>query len=255
MPAQESLSLPKLPDVSVWRDDMDRASEAWRQGKYKKARKHLLKALKKGDETAAWYLGHLYHEGRGVKKDAKAAFKFYRQAALSYDENAPKDRRFMIAVDALVRVADVYRDGSEAAGIKRNTNRAHRIYNIASSHGHPGADFGLAVMFLKGIGVKKHPRRGLNWLTMLHASVMRRLRPCWATCTGKACMCVRTQRMPSCGTSLRVKQPIRLSGHIFARLDSMLSTVSEKERAKAHKLASRWNKKHPVRARILQVTD
>ena len=35
-------------DLAIWQSDMRKAKTAWRKGNYENARKHLMKALKKG---------------------------------------------------------------------------------------------------------------------------------------------------------------------------------------------------------------
>ncbi len=256
VPAQESLKLPKLSDKAVWRDDMAIARQAWRAGKFVRARKHLKRALKKGHVTAAWYLGHLYQQGRGVKKNEEAAFHYYRRVALSYEPDAPINRTTMIAVDSLVRVANVYRTGSTQAKVERDPQRAIRIYNLATSHGHPGADFGLGVVYLKGIGVKKNPRRGLRWLSK---AASKRYAPAEALLGDLYWegMYVRKDPARALMWYLLARQTANPTVHrqVYNRLDEMLLAVSEEDRERAVGWAGRRNKKNPAKVGILPVSD
>ena len=62
-------------------------------------------------------------------------------------------------------MADYYRLGIADAGIKANYRVAASSYlKIASTYGHPGAQYSLGLMNIKGQGVKKNPQQGLKWL-------------------------------------------------------------------------------------------
>ncbi len=256
VPAEPIFKLPKLDDVVVWRSDMRKARRAWRNGSYKKARRHLQKALNKGNVIAAWYLGHLHDQGRGVKKDDARAFTYYRQVAATYEPDALRNRRLMIVIDSLVRVADTYREGSITAGVNREPGRAFNIYNVAASHGHPGADYGLGVMHLNGIGISKNPKRAFHWL---RRAARKRFAPAKALLgeiywNGNY---VHRDRARAIMWYILARQTARPSihPHIFDRLDVMLANASEDQRASAQVLASRWSKEHPVRESIVPAAD
>ena len=153
-----------LRTMPLWRGDLEKARSAWRKGKYKKARKAFTRAWNNGNLVAAWYLGHIYRLGRGAKKNPQKAFFFYRQVALAYDPDDIDRKRLMMTVDALVRVAGYYRSGIGRKKARRDPRRAYRLYNIAAGHGHPAAYYGLGMMALRGEGMKKRPRRAINWL-------------------------------------------------------------------------------------------
>lgn len=145
---------------------MQKAKLAYRHRKFGKARKYLHRALAKGNFIAAWYLGHIHRLGLGVPADPGKAFKYYRQVALEYDDNAVRSRIFMITLDSLVRVANGYRTGVKSAGIKRDYARAMRLYKKAANRGHPAAQFGIGRMYLDGQGTKKNPSLGLRWINL-----------------------------------------------------------------------------------------
>ena len=85
--------------------------------------------------------------------------------AESYDPDERDQNRLRIMVDAQLRVADYYRIGIADAGIKANYKVAARSYlKIASTYGHPGAQYSLGLMNIRGQGVKKNPQQGLKWL-------------------------------------------------------------------------------------------
>lgn len=255
VPAQKSFKLPKLTEKVTWRGDMRKAKKAWREGKYVKARKHLERAHKKGHMVAAWYLGHIYQQGRGVEKNPALAFKLYREVALAYEPDMPIDTR-MIFVDARVRVADVYREGSTAANVQKDPNRALRLYSDASSHGHPGADYGLGVIYLKGLGIRKNPKRALRWLSI---AARKRYAPAGAL-LGELYwqgMYVPKDKARAVTWYLLARETANpvVHRHIFDRLEEMLLKVDDKQRREALAVAGRWNKKIPAKVGVLPASD
>ena len=165
LPSASKFKFPdlNLGNISIWKNDMQKAKKAYRKGKYRKARKYLHKALKNGNFLAAWYLGHIHRQGLGVPVDHGKAFHFYRTVALEYDDDGLPPRMFLIVLDSLVRVADGYRTGVKSGGVSRDFRRAMRLYNKAANRGHPAAQYGLASMFLKGQGVKKNGTKAVRW--------------------------------------------------------------------------------------------
>ncbi len=163
-PARPRRKASAVPGLSFWKGDLEKARAAWRKGRFRKARKAFERAFGKGNLVAAWYLGHIYRLGRGVRADDEKAFRYYRQVALAYDPEESDKRRLLMTVDALVRVADYYRTGIGKARKRRDPRRAFRLYNIAAGHNYPPAFYGLGLIELKGEGMKKRPRRAINWL-------------------------------------------------------------------------------------------
>ncbi len=164
LPAAPDLKLPKLK-IPFWTDDLKKARSAYRDEKYRKALKLFRNASEEGSMVADWYLGHMYRLGRGVERDDAMAYSYYARVAEQYEASEENDNRLRIAVDSMIRVADYQRNGVSSAGIKRNPQNAARTYlNMATTYGHPAAQYGLGVMNLKGEGMKQNPQQGLKWL-------------------------------------------------------------------------------------------
>ncbi len=163
-PASPRVAAKILAGPSLWQGNLESAREAWRKGQYKKAKAAFERAWNNGNLVAAWYLGHIYRLGRGAKANPARAFFYYRQVALAYDPDDVNRKRLMMTVDALVRVANYYRTGIGKKRKKYDPRRAFRLYNIAAGHGHPAAFYGLGLIALHGEGMKKRPRRAINWL-------------------------------------------------------------------------------------------
>ena len=165
LPAMPTINLPKLDIIPFWTDDLKRAKKAYNTGDYDRAIKFFRKASEDGNIVADWYLGHMYRKGRGVPRDDATAFSYYSRVADTYDPDEPDQNRLRIMVDAQLRVADYYRVGIASAGIKPNYRfAASSFLKIASTYGHPGAQYSLGLMNIRGQGVKKNPQQGLKWL-------------------------------------------------------------------------------------------
>jgi TPR repeat protein len=164
LPAAPKLNLPSL-NLPIWTDDLKKAKKFYNAGKFDRAIKFFRRASEDGNIVADWYLGHIYSTGRGVPRDDATAFSYYSRVADTYDPDERDQNRLRIMVDAQLRIADYYRVGIADAGIKANHKFAARNYlKIASTYGHPGAQYSLGLMNIKGQGVKKNPQQGLKWL-------------------------------------------------------------------------------------------
>jgi hypothetical protein len=138
---------------------------AYRGRDFDLARTDFEQAVKGGEPLAAWYLGEIYRLGRGVAADPAAAIGFYQRVAGIYDPMDTRPQVLSLAVDAVARLGDYYRDGAQNV-LEPDPMRAYRLYSLAASHGHPGAQFGLAVMYLKGLGLNRNPAQAVKWLKL-----------------------------------------------------------------------------------------
>lgn len=148
--------------ATAWKQSMQSAQQALSRGDYKTARVYFRESLDAGHVWAAWYLGELYRLGYGGKRNPGKAFRYYRKVALAAEDlEFTRPHYLPLAVDSLVRVADGYRAGIKSAKVNKDPSRAYRLYRSAEGYRHPGADHGLGIMFLDGIGVRKNPKRAL----------------------------------------------------------------------------------------------
>jgi hypothetical protein len=165
LPAAPKLNLPSLDIIPFWTDDLKKAKKAYNNGNFDRAIKFFRRASEDGNMVADWYLGHIYRKGRGVPRDDATAFSYYSRVADTYDPDERDQNRLRITVDAQLRVADYYRTGIPAAGVPANYKFAASSYlKIASTYGHPGAQYSLGLMNIRGQGLKKNPQQGLKWL-------------------------------------------------------------------------------------------
>jgi len=240
-PPISKFRLPRLGDISIWKNDMQKAKKAYKNGDYHSAIKYLHRALDNGNFIAAWYLGHIHRLGLGVPVNHGKAFHFYRTVALEYDDHGLPPRVFLIALDSLVRVADGYRTGIKSAGIKRDYRRAMRLYNKAANRGHPAAQFGLANMYLKGQSVKPNSKKAVRWIRL---AARKRFPPALAQLAefAYAGKYIRKNRVRAVAMYIVATRSSNeaLYPVIFDRLDQLAGKLTDEEYQQAQNLAERW---------------
>jgi uncharacterized protein len=165
LPARPEIRLPKI-DIPFWTDDLKIARRAYGRGEYGRALKFFRRESDDGNVVADWYLAHMYRLGQGVTRDDSVAYTYYTRVAESYDPDEANHKRLRIVIDSQVRLANYQRGGIPDSGLAANPAAAARTYlRIASSYGHPAAQFALGEMNMIGEGVKQNPQQGLKWLT------------------------------------------------------------------------------------------
>jgi TPR repeat protein len=246
-PAAPRLSAPELKTLAPWADDMKKARLAYSSGNFENARVFLEKASDEGDIVASWYLGHMYRLGRGVSADTAKAFHYYSMVAEAFTPDEPDPRRLRITIDALVRVADIYRIGDDAASISANAKAAFRLYNTAASYGHPAAHFAQGLMTLEGQGVKANPEKALKWLFL---AAKKRYAPAEALLgdlywKGEVVKRDRTRAMM---WYVLATQSARPEEHpeIFDRYNDLAGDLSQDQRVEAETRARLWAEKYPL---------
>ncbi len=165
LPAVPELKLPHI-NIPFWTSDLKKARNAYGDGNYGKALKYFRRESEDGNVVADWYLGHMYRLGQGVSRDASVAYTYYSRVSESYDPEESDNKRLRIVIDSQIHLADYRRTGIPESGMKPDPQAAARIYlRLASTYGHPAAQFALGQMNMQGEGVTQNPQQGLKWLT------------------------------------------------------------------------------------------
>ena len=248
LPALPKLNLPNLDIIPFWTDDLKRAKKAYNTGDYEKAIKYFRKSSEDGNMVADWYLGHMYRKGRGVPQDDATAFSYYSRVADTYDPDEPDQNKLRIMVDAQLRIADYYRAGIPAAGIPANYKIAANSYlTIASTYGHPEAQYSLGLMNIKGQGLKKNPQQGLKWLIAAarkrHAQSEAYLGDLYWD--GKLVQQDRTRALMWYILAEQSTKPSEFPA-IFDRYNQLYSVANEDERLEAEARARVWADQYPA---------
>lgn len=130
---------------------------AYRVGDLQRAAGDWGRAAEGGHPIAAYLAGQLYEQGRGVPRSEANAFHFYSLAASAGH------------AEAAVKVGLVYRDGNKELGIKRSYPKAFEMFEKAALAALPEAQYYLADMYRRGLGVPMQRSESLRWLILAGA--------------------------------------------------------------------------------------
>lgn len=118
---------------------------------YKAAAKYYGLAAEQGHAGAQLALGELHEAGQGVARDAAEAVKWYRKAA---EQGSPAGQ---------YALAMTYLQGS---GVAKDDAEALKWYRASADQGYALAVFHLGMRYKKGQGVKADPIEAYKWLTL-----------------------------------------------------------------------------------------
>jgi len=128
-----------------------RGLDAARNGDYEAALSEWEPLAERGNESAQFNLGIIYHKGLGVQYNYMAAVKWYTLAA--EQGNAP----------AQYNLGVMYRLGQ---GVAQNYKTAVKWYTLAAKQGSAKSQFNLGVMYAKGEGVLQDNVNAHMWLNI-----------------------------------------------------------------------------------------
>jgi Sel1 repeat/TIR domain len=115
---------------------------------YVKAREWYEKAAAKGDASAMFNLGLLYHNGFGVAQDYAKAREWYEKAAAKGQASA------------MFNLGLLYHNGH---GVAQDYARAREWFGKAADEGNASAMFNLAVLYDNGFGVAQDYAKAREW--------------------------------------------------------------------------------------------
>ncbi len=242
----DSQSTPES-DLQAYRDGID----AYRQGNYAAARKKWTRLADGGDVFAQWRLGNMYRTGMGVKKSSSKAFKYYRQCAEQHRETTRYTEHTRVTVDCYVRLARYFETGVKAAKIQKNVPHALKLYKFTATHfGHPGAQYSIGRMYLRGVGVGKNVSKGLRWLNL---SARKKYAPAQAALgevywAGRGVRKNRARGLMWYTLAQQNADP-DLQAPIIDRFQALYSSTDGDERRQAESLVSGWNERQSSRGK------
>jgi TPR repeat protein len=246
-PAPSKLKMPDV-DIPFWTDEVKKGSKAYRKANYDRALKHFRKASEEASPVADWYLAHMFRLGLGVKRDHAIAHSYYERVVGGYAPEDLSGRRLQIVVDSQLRLAHYLRVGIPEAGIEANPQKAAKQFlRIASVYAHPGAQYALGVMNLRGEGMKKNEQQGLKWLT---AAAKKRDPEAEAYLgdlywSGKTVQKSETRALMWYVLAHENAQPDE-HARIISRYGELRSAVEEEVRLEAEARARVWAEQYPV---------
>jgi len=121
---------------------------AFKAGAFGAARIDLKPLAEKGNPQAAYWLGQMYDDGLGVKKDADTAIFWFRAAAKGGWPGAE------------FRLGEIYFNGTEEL---QDFKKARKWLEQAARNGYARAQIDLGRLYAKGWGGKKDPIQAYVW--------------------------------------------------------------------------------------------
>lgn len=121
---------------------------AFKAGAFSVALDKLKPKADSGDREAAYWLGQMYEDGLGVKRDLKKAVTYYRTAAKAGWSKAK------------LRLGEIYLQGTEEL---QDFAKAHKWLERAAYDGLPKAQRDLAKLYADGWGDNKDPVWAYVW--------------------------------------------------------------------------------------------
>lgn len=159
-------SLPLAPDASPV-DAFRMGAEAYSTGDLQSAFDAFQFAASKGHAIAQWKLGKMYASGDGVPEDDFKAFQMFSRIADQHADDNPYTPSARVVADAFVNLANYYKKGIAAAGIKPDPGRAVDLFTHAATYfGDAEAQYNLARIYLDGDGVQPDSGRAARWLSL-----------------------------------------------------------------------------------------
>jgi len=124
---------------------------AYSKGDIAEALREWRPLAQQGYAAAQYNLGFMYHRGKGVPQDYKAAIKWYTLAAEQGYAAAQYNLGFM------------YHRGK---GVPQDYKAAIKWYTLAAEQGHAGAQYNVGVMYDFGKGVPQDYKAAIKWYAL-----------------------------------------------------------------------------------------
>ncbi len=119
---------------------LDAARHAFDNGDYRTALAEFLPLAQEGDAQAQYFVGRMFHEGRGAPEDNKVAFGWAHKAAAHG------------LADAEALLGTLYAQGQ---GVTRDDDEAARWFHKAAAGGNPIGLTKMGMCCMRGLGVPK----------------------------------------------------------------------------------------------------
>lgn len=134
--------------VAISADTGDEAFARYEAGDYKTAFQSARPAAEKGQASAQYVMGRLYHDGLGLPQDFAKALHWYRRAAEQQYAPAKSGLGYM------------YRKGE---GVPQNYERAYFWFREAADQGFARGMANIGFMHQQGLGVPQDDSQAVEW--------------------------------------------------------------------------------------------
>jgi exopolysaccharide production negative regulator len=139
--------------------------QALREGRTKQALMDLEYAAAKDIPGALWKLGRMYADGDGVKIDKGRAYGYFRNLILHYGLDSVGTPEAPLVAKGYVALGLYYLEGIPGA-LKADPNVAQELFEAASDHADPEAQYHLGRLHLEGRGAPKDAVTAARWLSL-----------------------------------------------------------------------------------------
>jgi len=112
-------------------------------------KKEVSDAAQSGDAKAAFYLGVMFRDGKGVEQDDTEAFKWFELGTRLGSASSQNSLGMR------------YQNGQ---GVDRDLRKAQELFIKADQQGDTDAGFNLATMYIFGLGVEQDDHTAIHWL-------------------------------------------------------------------------------------------
>jgi TPR repeat protein len=130
---------------------LDRGSDAWARGDFKKAMRLLKPLAESGQPIAEHRVGVMYMLGQGVEKDSTEAIKWFSKAA---DQGQGESQHSL-------GLRYLWGDG-----VDKEPDKAAAWFTAAANQGIPDSATWLADMYWTGNGVAADPVEAYKWMIL-----------------------------------------------------------------------------------------
>ncbi len=125
--------------------------DAFQKGEYSTAVNAFLPLARRGNATAQYYVGRMYHEGKGFPEDNEKAALWVRRGA---------DRGSAEAEGLLGTLF------SQGHGVAKNDGDAARCFHQAARRGNAVGQAQMGLCYMRGIGVPQDYAQAYMWFDL-----------------------------------------------------------------------------------------
>jgi TPR repeat protein len=178
--------------------------QALREGRTEQALMDLEYAAK-DIPGALWKLGRIYADGDGVKMNKGRASGYFRNLILKYGLDSVGTPEAPFVAKSYVALGLYYLEGIPGM-LKADPYVAQELFESASDHADPEAQYHLGRLHLEGRGAPKDAVTAARWLSLSTIAPRR----CSALCCSMAIRSHGRQRVGCSGSPWLRKRPVRM---------------------------------------------
>ncbi len=143
-----------MTDVKTDHGSLHAGQQALARSDYAAAASEFFPLARQGNASAQYFLGRMYHEGKGVPEDNKIAFRWTRKAA----EQGHPEAGSLLGL--------LYAQGQ---GVARDDAEAARWFHRAAARGDATGQTKMGMCYMRGLGVPRDHLKAYMWFDLAAA--------------------------------------------------------------------------------------